>query len=153
MDEPPRRTLGDADMRLLADPFARVPSRAGWSGLVLVAVLAIPSTASAYFLDAGRRFDVRVRAYSQLGILTERSETPSRSDVARALRFVPANAPLAQKRAQIAVITPPEYDAFDLGQHRNFYNPELDANLSDFMQWSGADEFKFRFAWWGLTAL
>jgi hypothetical protein len=115
----------------------------------VLAVLAAASASSAYYLDAGRRFDVRVRAYSQLGILTEDSETPSRSDVARALSFVPANAPLAQKRAAVAAITPPAYDAGALGQHRNFYNPEFDANLTDFMRWAGASEFKFRFAWWG----
>jgi hypothetical protein len=117
------------------------------AALLVVASFAAPS--SAYYLDAERRFDVRLRAYAQLGMLTEDSETPSRSDVARALSFVPSTAPLAQKRAQRAVITPPRYDAFNLGQQRNFYNPELDANLTDFMRWAGADEFKFRFAWWG----
>jgi len=76
--------------------------------VVLLAVLASASTSSAYYLDADRRFSVRVRAYSQLGILTENSETPSRSDIAHALRFVPANAPPSQKRAQIASITPPD---------------------------------------------
>ena len=117
--------------------------------LVVGLLVTIASTSSAYYLDADRRFSVRLRAYSQLGILTEDSETPSRSDIARALRFVPANAPRSQKQAQIAAITPPDYDAFNLGQHRNFYNPEFDANLSDFMRWTGASEFKFRFAWWG----
>ena len=118
-------------------------------GLVVATALAFGRTSFAYYLDAEHRFDVRVRAYSQLSLLTEDSDTPSRSDIARALRFVPADAPLAQKRAQIGVITPPKYDAFNLAQHRNFYNPELDANLTDFMRWSGADGFKFRFAWWG----
>jgi hypothetical protein len=45
---------------------------------------------------------------------------------------------------------PPTSDSGDLAQHRNFYNPEFDANLTDFMQWAGASEFKFRFAWWGV---
>jgi hypothetical protein len=117
--------------------------------LATVALLAVASSASAYYLDESHRFDLRVRAYSQLGVLTEDSETPSRADVARALRFVPTDAPRSQKRAQVASITPPAYDALTLGQHRNFYNPEFDANLTDFMGWTGADELKFRFAWWG----
>ena len=124
-------------------------TRAGWLGLVVVAVLVSSGTSSAYYLDDERRFDVRLRAYSQLSLLTENSETPSQSDIANALSFIPASAPLAQRRAQIASITPPKYDAWNLAQHRNFYNPEFDANLSDFMHWAGADEFKFRFAWWG----
>ncbi len=124
-------------------------SRAGWLGLVLCVVVGISRTSSAYFLDDDRRFDVRLRAYSQVSVLTNSSETPSQSDIDQALSFIPANAPLAQKRAQIASITPPKYDAWDLAQHRTFYNPEFDANLSDFMRWAYADEFKFRFAWWG----
>ncbi len=124
-------------------------TRAGWLGLGLLAVLVFSRTTSAYFLDDERRFDVRLRAYSQVGLLTESSETISASDRARALSFLPATATAAQKRAAIAAITPPTYDEFNLAQHRNFYNPEFDANLSDFMHWSGADEFKFRFAWWG----
>jgi hypothetical protein len=82
-------------------------------------------------------------------LLTEDSATPSRAAIQNALSFIPANAPKSQKRAQVASITPPKYDAFNLAQHRTFYNPEFDANLSDFMHWTGADEFKFRFAWWG----
>jgi hypothetical protein len=116
---------------------------------VVMLLLVLSSRSFAYYLDAEHRFDVRLRAYAQLGLLTEDSETPSRSDVARVLRFVPADAPRAQKRAQVAAITPPRYAAGDLAQERNFYNPEFDANLTDFMGWAGADEFKFRFAWWG----
>ncbi len=124
-------------------------TRAGWLGLVLASVLVISGTSSAYYLDDERRFDVRVRAYSQLGLLTENSETPSRAAIQNALSFIPANAPASQKRAAVAAITPPKYDRFNLAQHRTFYNPEFDANLSDFMHWAGAEEFKFRFAWWG----
>jgi hypothetical protein len=124
-------------------------TRAGWLGLVLFALLVFSGTSSAYFLDSERRFDIRVRAYSQLGILMEDSETPSGSDKSRALSFISPTATARQRRAQIRTITPPPYDFGELGQHRNFYNPEFDANLSDFMHWAGADEFKFRFAWWG----
>src|SRR4029450_1160478 len=53
---------------------------------------------------------------------------------------------------------PPEYEAGDLGQNRNFYNPEFDAKLTDYVKWSrdvrwlswvAPDDLKFRFAWWG----
>jgi hypothetical protein len=115
----------------------------------LLAIIAIASPAWGYYLDAERRFDVRLRAYSQLGILTENSGRPSEADVQRALSFIPENAPASQKRAAVRAITPPRFRAGDLAQHRNFYNPEFDANLTDFMRWAGADQFKFRFAWWG----
>jgi hypothetical protein len=95
------------------------------TGSLVVALLTLPigagltEPALAYYLDSERRFDVRLRAYSQLGILTENSETSSGTDVTRVLRFVPANS--AQRRAKIAAISPPKYEAFDLAQHRNFY--------------------------------
>src|SRR5262249_53520794 len=41
------------------------------------------------------------------------------------------------------------YHAGELSQWRNFYNPEFDADLTDFMRWAAADAFKFRAAWWG----
>jgi hypothetical protein len=125
-------------------------TRAGWLGLGLLAVLLVfASTSEAYFLDSARRFDVRLRAYSQLGVMMEESETPTPEDRARVLSFLPPTATRQQRRAIVRTITPPRYDLGDLGQHRNFYNPEFDANLTDFMRWSGADQFKFRFAWWG----
>jgi hypothetical protein len=114
-----------------------------------LAVLVFSGTSSAYFLDNERRFDVRLRAYSQLGILTEDSETPKLSQEQLVLSFLPPTATAKQRRAIVKTITPPDYQAGTLGQHRNFYNPEFDANLTDFMHWTGADEFKFRFAWWG----
>jgi hypothetical protein len=104
---------------------------AGWLALSCLSLTLWASSAGAYYLDKGRRFDVRLRAYSQLGILTEDAETLG---------------------------NPPQYDAGDLGQHRNFYNPEFDARLTDFTRWMGdapglrfirPDDFKFRFAWWG----
>jgi hypothetical protein len=124
-------------------------TRAGWIGLGLLAVLVFSSSSSAYFLDSARRFDVRLRVYSQLAILTEDSEELSFEDRQHALSYLPASAAPAQRRAAVAAITPPRYSSSDLAQHRNFYNPEFDANLTDFMKWSGADSFKFRFAWWG----
>ena len=115
----------------------------------VLAIIAIAGPAWGYYLDDARRFDIRVRAYSQLGIMAESAGKPSNDDVQRALSFVPANAPASQKRAAVLAITPPPFEAGDLAQHRNFYNPEFDANLTDFMRWAGATEFKFRFAWWG----
>lgn len=110
-------------------------------GAALVCWLAAAS-AQAYFLDPARRFDVRVRAYSQWSVLTESSDRE---------RFQGngLNAPAAP---------PPRYSAGDLAQIRNFYNPEFDANLTDFFGWMGdieglrlfqPEDFKFRFAWWG----
>jgi hypothetical protein len=55
-------------------------------------------------------------------------------------------------------LCPPKYRRGDLAQHRNFYNPEFDAKLTDYTHWMrgldglslvAPDEFKFRFAWWG----
>ena len=114
--------------------------------LGLTAVLWAATPSHAYFLDQGRNFDVRLRAYSQLGILTESSE-----------KDWPGNGP------NTCVVNGKEstkcrYHAGDLAQHRNFYNPEFDAKLTDYMQWMHEapglskltpDDFKFRFAWWG----
>src|SRR5207249_6130309 len=53
---------------------------------------------------------------------------------------------------------PTRYKIGDLAQHRNFYNPEFDARLTDYLHWTdnvpgfsllSPDDFKFRFAWWG----
>lgn len=109
----------------------------------------------AYFLDAGRNFDVRLRAYSQLGILTEGSER-------KGCRPVYTTGPDGKRGAILFKndprTCPPAYDAGTLAQHRNFYNPEFDAKLTSYMNWMGdvpglsaiaPDDFKFRFAWWG----
>ena len=92
----------------------------------VVCVLLARSTASALFLDPERRFDVRMRSYSQWSLMTESSSKAGCPDPA---------------------ICPPKYDSGDLGQIRNFYNPELDAKLTDFTPF--LDDFRFRFAWWG----
>src|SRR5881409_928150 len=95
---------------------------------LLVTVVAV-STAQAYFLDKGRDFDVRLRAYSQLAIMTDSSETQG-----------------FEREAF-------NYRAGDLASQRNFYNPEFDAKLTGYTRWMGnvvgPDDFKFRFAWWG----
>ena len=111
-------------------------TRAGW--LVLGLVLGAGTSAQGYFLDKGRNFDVRMRAYSQLSILTD-SATRAGCEKGPAL-------------------CPPNYHAGDLAQHRNFYNPEFDATLTDYTRWTrnvpglsllAPEDFKFRFAWWG----
>src|SRR5262245_18362043 len=110
--------------------------RAG--GLLLGAAIVLGATmdSQAYFLDSAKRFDVRLRAYSQLSIFTESSSTEG------------CPGPLC----------PSKYSAGDLAQHRNFYNPEFDAKLTDYTEWSqnvsglsliAPDDFKFRFAWRG----
>jgi hypothetical protein len=110
-------------------------------GAALACWLAATS-AQAYFLDPQRRFDVRLRAYSQWSVLTESSDR----EVFRGNARNPAAPP------------PPRYSAGDLAQIRNFYNPEFDANLTDFTKWMDGfeglrvlrpEDFKFRFAWWG----
>ncbi len=123
---------------------------AGWLVFGVAAVLGWSSACDAYFLDKGRNFDVRMRAYSQLGILTENSARQGCGVVRGTDGRVLFN---EDPRA-----CPPNYSAGNLGQHRNFYNPEFDAKLTDYVQWSNdvswlkwatPDELKFRFAWWG----
>ena len=118
--------------------------------LGVAAVLAWSLACDAYYLDKGRNFDVRLRAYSQLGILTEDSARQGCAIVRGADgRILFRDDPR---------MCPPNYDAGNLAQERNFYNPEFDAKLTDYMKWShdvsglkwvAPDELKFRFAWWG----
>ena len=102
--------------------------RAGWLTLGLVLWAGTPSFA--YYLDSGRNFDVRARVYSQLGIMMEDAQKDQ----------------------------PTRYKIGNLAQHRNFWNPEFDAKLTDYTGWMketpglsliSPDDFKFRFAWWG----
>src|SRR5262245_40736527 len=112
-------------------------TRAG--GLLFAAAIVVGAVmdAHAYFLDDAKNFDVRLRAYSQLSVLTESSSTEGCPD---------------------PTLCPPKYSAGDLAQHRTFYNPEFDAKLIDYMGWSqtvpglsliAPEDLKFRFAWWG----
>jgi hypothetical protein len=119
---------------------------AGWLALLLTAVLWAGTPSHAYFLDANRNFDVRLRAYSQLGIMTDSSETDWPGN--------PQSTCIVDGKPSSKC----RYHAGDLAQHRNFYNPEFDAKLIDYMRWMNdapglsliaPDDFKFRFAWWG----
>jgi len=94
-----------------------------------LAVLGAGSAAHAYYLDQSRNFDVRLRTYSQVAIATESSRE-----------------------------SPPTFSPGDLFSQRNFYNPEFDANLTNYVGWTrnapgfsliAPDEFKFHSAWWG----
>jgi hypothetical protein len=130
-------------------------TRAGWLVIGLLAELSFARGARGFYLDAGRRFDVRMRAYSQLGILTQDSDLagcPTEGQLADVYAQLPGRANRTARLTQLGKLLEncaPRHRAGDLAQHRNFYNPEFDANLTDFMKWSGADRFKFRFAWWG----
>src|SRR5215468_9609739 len=94
--------------------------------LTVLAGLSHPPAADAYFLDKNHDFDVRLRAYSQLAIMTNNPEIDS-----------------------------PPFHFGSLGSNRNFYNPEFDANLARYAGWMEnikalapfrPDNFKFRFA-------
>jgi len=111
--------------------------------LGLVCVLILRSTAHAFFLDDQRRFDVRMRAYSQWSVMTQSSEHKGCVDADG--KPTPATCP-------------PSYQGGDLNQIRNFYNPEFDAKLTDFTSWMSdtsytswfsPEDLRFRFAWWG----
>jgi len=81
--------------------------------------LALASPGRAYFLDAGHKFDLRARAYSETDVAAETSEPQT----------VPSRVP------------------FQVISHRNFFNPELDAKLTSYQHW--LDDWSFRLALWG----
>src|SRR5262245_1868534 len=114
--------------------------RRGLVGVIwgLVCVVICRSTSYAFFLDDQRRFDVRMRSYSQWSVMAQSSE---RNRCWNREKGVPTPA-----------TCPPNYSSGDLAQIRNFYNPEFDAKLTDFTSWMGPaapEDFRFRFAWWG----
>jgi len=110
-------------------------TRAGWLAFVLVS-LSFATPATAFFLDQGRNFDVRLRTYAQMGIMTTSSEKDLTTPVGINGRRIPT-------RMQ-------GWQPGNVGQQRNFYNPEFDARLTPYTKWMGnPDEVKFRFAWWG----
>ena len=109
--------------------------------LGLVCVLVLGSTSHAFFLDDERRFDVRMRTYSQWSVMAQSSEHKG----------------CITDGKRTPGTCPPEYQGGDLAQIRNFYNPEFDAKLTDFTSWMNntdfefmsPEDFRFRFAWWG----
>lgn len=99
-----------------------------WLAAASVAV-AVAQPAAAIYLDKDRNVALRARIYSQASIRLEDSGTD----------------------------TTPSVQAGQLVQHRNFYNPELDARLTKYTKWMGnarlgwlqPDDFSFRIAAWG----
>ena len=82
-------------------------------------LIALASPAHAYFLDADRKFDFRLRAYSETDVAAEKSQPQT----------VPSRVP------------------FQVISHRNFFNPEFDAKLTSYQHW--LDDWSFRLALWG----
>ncbi len=95
----------------------------------LVAVFGITTTAEAIYLDQEQNVSLRVRAYSQASIRTEKSEED----------------------------TVPAVFSGQLVSHRNFFNPELDAKLTAYtaflkntpLDFLAPDDFAGRVAGWG----
>jgi hypothetical protein len=121
---------------------------AGWLSLGLV--LGVGTFADAYFLDKGRNFDVRLRAYAQVTILAEDGREADACTV--------DDPTSANPNDKIHLDSCLQHKTGDLASQRNFYNPEFDAKLTDYVRWMGnvpglslinPEEFKFRFAWWG----
>ena len=97
----------------------RGPIRAGRLA-VLLAVAALPLEAGAVYLDDDRQFTFRARLYTEAAVATEHS----------------------------APQTQPARAAFQLVEHRTFFNPELEGDLR---RWApfGLDDLSMRFALWG----
>jgi hypothetical protein len=95
---------------------------------VVVVVVGAPC-ARALYLDEAQNISFRARIYTQAGIRIENSSTD----------------------------TIPSAAEGQLIQHRNFYNPELDAQLTPYLgflrggalDWLAPDDFRFRLAAWG----
>jgi hypothetical protein len=89
-------------------------------GLAVALACVFAGRADAYFLDAGRNFDFRARAYTEASIAAEDTQPQSR----------------------------PGHKSGQLISHRNFVNPELDAKLTSFQPFK-LDDLSFRLALWG----
>ena len=109
----------------------------GRLGLAMAGTMLLQvATAQAIYLDKDQKISLRGRIYSQFSIRTE--DSPSTENV-----FTQPN---------------PEFKAGQLVQNRFFYNPELDAELTDYtkflreidgLRWLAPDDFGFRVAAWG----
>jgi Protein of unknown function (DUF1302) len=108
----------------------RMMSLRGWFWpLALILVFGFTESARAIYLDENQQISLRARIYSQGSIRLNDSQTDT--------------AP-STKRGQLV-------------QERNFFNPELDAKLTDYTSWMkgtalgflAPDEFSFRLAAWG----
>jgi hypothetical protein len=103
-------------------------ARASFVAAALVTSLCA-TQARALYLDDDQNFNLRMRMYSQIAIRTDKSQTD----------------------------TTPVTKAGQLVQHRNFFNPELDAKLTPYtswmkngaLNWMAPDDLTFRIAGWG----
>ena len=100
-----------------------------WGILAVLLTFGLARSASAIYLDEDQNVSLRTRIYSQGSVRLNDSQTDT----------VPST-----KRGQLV-------------QHRNFYNPELEAKLTSYTSWMkdaglgflAPDEFGFRLAAWG----
>lgn len=107
------------------------------TALTCGAVLVWSAGAQAIYLDPDQNITLRARIYSQMGIRAENSDD--------------ADAPVARRD------TVPTAKVGQIIQHRNFYNPELDAKLTPYVSWMkgsafdwlAPDDLRFRVAAWG----
>ncbi len=105
--------------------------REGWWAPIIFATLAVARSAPAIYLDDDQLISLRARVYSQAAIRTEGSYDN----------------------------TIPSVQAGQLVQHRNFFNPELEAKLASYTTWMrdqrgflpliAPDGLDFRLAGWG----
>jgi hypothetical protein len=105
--------------------------RQTWWALVATVAFGIANTATAIYLDENQNISLRARIYSQAAVRTEGSYDN----------------------------TTPTVKAGQLVQHRNFFNPELEAKLASYMTWMrdqnsllrvvAPDSLDFRLAAWG----
>jgi hypothetical protein len=117
--------------------FTEIGSRRGGRLLMAAAFsLLFASSGWAISLDKGGNVNFRGRVYSQFSIRAEQSPDTQNA-------VTQAN---------------PEFQAGQLVQNRFFYNPELDAALTDYttwmrdiswLNWLAPDDFSFRVAAWG----
>lgn len=100
-----------------------------WWALTLVLALGLARAAGALYLDDDQNINLRARIYSQGSIRVQDSRTD----------------------------TVPTTKAGQLVQHRNFFNPELEAKLTSYTKWMktnflsfmAPDDFSGRLAAWG----
>jgi hypothetical protein len=104
-------------------------TRQWWPALALVFACGLARSAPAIYLDQDQQISLRARIYSQASIRTNDSQLD----------------------------TVPKTEDGQLVQHRNFFNPELDAKLTSYTAWMkdtflgvlAPDDFSFRLAAWG----
>jgi hypothetical protein len=114
------------------------------AGIAGLALLLAPGHAGAVYLDEEQNWTFRLRAYSQVGIRLQNSESEK----------VPSNTTGQFEETQ----TVPETKAGQMIQNRFFANPELDVQLTPYtkwmknvswLSWLAPDDLRGRVAGWG----